>query len=218
MAARVVADDPTGLAEAIDVLRGGGVIAIPTDTVYGIAVALDTPAGVERLFEVKRRPPEKAVMVLLDRVEQVAGLVEVTPAARALIDLWPGGLTLVLPLRGGSPLPRALTAGTPTLGVRVPDHDTPRAIARAVGPLPATSANPSGEPEARSADDVMATLGDRVDLVVDGGVSPGGVPSTVVDCAAEPVRILRPGAIEVAAIAARLDAAGIRHALRADTG
>jgi L-threonylcarbamoyladenylate synthase len=218
VAARVVADDPSGLAEAIDVLRGGGVVAIPTDTVYGIAVSLDTPAGVERLFEVKRRPPEKAVMVLLDGVEQVAGLVEMTPAARALTDLWPGGLTLVLPLRRGSPLPQALTAGTPTLGVRVPDHATPRAIARAVGPLPATSANPSGEAEARSAVDVMTTLGDRVDLVVDGGVSPGGVPSTVVDCATEPVRILRPGAIAVAQIAARLDGAGVRHALRPDAG
>jgi L-threonylcarbamoyladenylate synthase len=218
VAARVVADDPEGRAEAIDVLRRGGVVAIPTDTVYGVAVALDTVGGVERLFQVKRRPPEKAVMVLLDDVEQVADLVDVTPAARALADLWPGGLTLVLPLRAGAPLPNALTAGIPTLGVRVPNHDTPRALARAVGPLPATSANPSGEPEARSAADVVATLGERVDLVVDGGPSPGGVPSTVVDCAAEPVRIVRAGAIAVAEIAARLDRAAVRHAIRVDAG
>jgi L-threonylcarbamoyladenylate synthase len=218
MSARMVGDDAAGIENAIAALRGGSVIAIPTDTVYGISVALETPGGVERLFEVKRRPPEKAVMVLLDDLSQAADLVGVTAAARALASLWPGGLTLVLPLRDDAPLPRALTAGTATLGVRVPNHETPRAIARAVGPLPTTSANPSGEPEARTAADVAERLGDRLDLVVDGGPSPGGVPSTVVDCSAEPVRVVRAGAIAPDVIAALLDAAGVRHAIRGDGG
>jgi L-threonylcarbamoyladenylate synthase len=212
-APRVVADGERGRAEAVAVLRAGGIVAIPTDTIYGISVALATPGGVERLFEVKRRPLDKAVMVLADDLDQVADLVDVSPAARALTSLWPGGLTLVLALREPASLPRALTAGTATLGVRVPDHPVPRQLARAVGPLPTTSANPSGSPEARSASDVVAWLGGAIDLVVDGGPSAGGIPSTVVDCTAPVVRILRSGAIPTSRIAALLDAAGIAHEL-----
>jgi L-threonylcarbamoyladenylate synthase len=210
---RVVADGEPGRVEAVAVLRAGGIVAIPTDTVYGISVALETPGGVERLFEVKRRPLDKAVMVLADDLDQAARLVEISPAARALANLWPGGLTLVLPLRPGASLPRALTAGTSTLGVRVPDHPLPRHLARAVGPLPTTSANPSGSAEARSASDVIGSLGGKIDLVVDGGPSAGGVPSTVVDCTAPVIRILRSGAIPATRIAALLDAAGISHEL-----
>jgi L-threonylcarbamoyladenylate synthase len=150
-------------------------------------------------------------MVLVDDLEQVAGVVELTPAARALRGMWPGGLTLVLPLRAGAPLPPALTAGTATLGVRVPDHPAPRFLARAVGPLPTTSANPSGRPDALLAGDIVAAFGDRIDLVLDGGPSPGGVPSTVVDCQAARPRILREGAVSPARIAAALDAAGVAH-------
>jgi L-threonylcarbamoyladenylate synthase len=209
--ARVVGDDDAGRAEAIAALRAGGIVAIPTDTVYGISAALSTPGGVERLFEVKHRPPDKAVMVLADDLDQTAQLVDVPPAARVLASLWPGGLTLVLPLRPGASLPRALTAGTSTLGVRVPDHPVPRLLARAIGPLPTTSANASGSADARSAADVVASLAGGLDLVVDGGPSAGGVPSTVVDCTAPAVRILRSGAIAASRIAALLDAAGIRH-------
>jgi len=95
--------------------------------------------------------------------------------------------------------------------VRVPDHPAPRFLARSVGPIPTTSANVSGEPDARLAADVLVALGDRVDLVLDGGPSPGGVPSTVVDCQAARPRILRAGAVPAARIAAALDAAGIAH-------
>jgi L-threonylcarbamoyladenylate synthase len=195
----------------VEVFRAGGIVALPTDTVYGIACRLDADGGVERLFAAKVRPPDKAIMVLVDDLEQVAGLVDLTPAAQVLRGLWPGGLTLVLPVLPGAALPAALTAGTETLGVRVPDHPAPRFLARAVGPIPTTSATRSGEPDARLAQDVVATLGDRVDLVIDGGPSPGGVPSTVVDCGAARPRILRAGAIATARIAAALDAAGIAH-------
>jgi L-threonylcarbamoyladenylate synthase len=212
---RVVADDEAGRREAVGVLDAGGIVALPTDTVYGIACRLDVDGGVERLFAAKDRPPDKAIMVLVDDLEQVAAVVELTPAARALRDLWPGGLTLVLPLVPGAPLPQALTAGTATLGVRVPDHPAPRFIARAVGPIPTTSANVSGAPDTRLATDVVAALGERVDLVLDGGPSPGGVPSTVVDCQGARPRILRAGAIPVARITAVLDAAGIAHDLPA---
>jgi L-threonylcarbamoyladenylate synthase len=208
---RVVPDDESGRRAAVDVLDAGGIVALPTDTVYGIACRLDAEGGVERLFAAKDRPPDKAIMVLVDDLEQVAGVVGLTPAANALRGLWPGGLTLVLPLRADAPLPPALTAGTATLGVRVPDHPAPRFLARSVGPIPTTSANPSGGTEARFASEVIAALGGRVDLVLDGGPSPGGVPSTVVDCQAERPRILREGAVPAARIAAALDAAGLAH-------
>ncbi len=211
MSPRVVPDDESGRRAAVDVLDGGGIVALPTDTVYGIACRLDAEGGVERLFAAKDRPPDKAIMVLVDDLEQVARVVELTPAAHALRGLWPGGLTLVLPLRAGAPLPRALTAGTATLGVRVPDHPAPRFIARSVGPIPTTSANVSGRPDARLAGDVVAALGDGIDLVLDGGPSPGGVPSTVVDCQAARPRILREGAVSTARIAGALDAAGVLH-------
>jgi L-threonylcarbamoyladenylate synthase len=211
----VVPDDDAGIGRAIGILNAGGVVALPTDTVYGIATTLDAPGGVDRLFAIKDRPPDKAVMVLVDAIDQVAELVEVPPAARALATLWPGGLTLVLPLRNPSAVPAALTAGQATLGVRVPDHPTPRAIARAVGPIPTTSANPSGLPDARSAADVVTLLGGRLDLVLDGGSSPGGVPSTVIDCSTDALHVLRAGAVATDRVIAALDVVGIRHGLSA---
>ena len=217
MTARIVADDEAGRGAAIDVLRGGGIVALPTDTVYGIAVCLDTAGGVERLFRAKERPEEKAVMVLVDGLDQVAGIVGLPPAAAVLSRFWPGGLTLVLPLTARDAFPPALTAGLATLGVRVPDHPTPRALARVVGPLPTTSANVSGRPDSISAEDVAGALGGRIELVVDGGPSPGGTPSTVVDCSLDRPRILRAGAIPPVTLAAALDDAGVAHVLRSGT-
>jgi tRNA threonylcarbamoyl adenosine modification protein (Sua5/YciO/YrdC/YwlC family) len=135
-----------------------------------------------------------------------------TPAALALgAALWPGGLTVVVPQRPDRPLPAALTGGSPTIGLRVPDHATPRALAAAVGPLPTTSANRSGEPEARDASEIATQIGDDIDLVVDGGPANGGPASTVVDCTDPRARILRVGAIPPARIASILDDAGIAH-------
>lgn len=208
---RVERADAAGHLAAVEVLRAGGLVGLPTDTVYGIACALDAPDGVERLFAAKARPADRAIMVLADGLDQLAATVVLTPAARALERLWPGGLTLVLPLLPGAALPAALTSGASTLGVRVPDHPTPRALARLVGPIPTTSANRSGEPEARDAASVVAALGASLDLVLDGGTSASGVPSTVVDCSVERPRILRQGAVPAAVIADRLDGAGIAH-------
>jgi L-threonylcarbamoyladenylate synthase len=216
MSARIVADDATGRAEAIEVLRRGGIVALPTDTVYGIAVALDVPGGIERLFQVKQRPPDRGIMLLLDAASQAGSIGLMGAAATALADaFWPGGLTVVVPQRPDVPLPAALTGGTPTIGLRIPDHDAPRALAAAVGPLPTTSANVSGLPEARDAGEILAQLGDGVDLILDGGPARGGPPSTVVDCTGERPVILREGAIPAIRILAILDAAGIDHDLAA---
>lgn len=214
MTARVVPDDEAGRAEAIAVLRAGGIVALPTDTVYGIAVALSTPGGIERLFEVKRRPPDKGIMLLLDDAAQADRAGTMTPAAAALAAAaWPGGLTVVVPQRPDVRWPAVLTGGAATIGLRVPDHDAPRALARGVGPLPTTSANVSGDPAADDAAGITEQLGDAIDLVLDGGPAKGGPASTVVDCTGERPAILRIGAVTAAEVAAILDAAGVAHGL-----
>ena len=207
---RVVRDDAAGRAEAIEVLRAGGIVALPTDTVYGIAVALATPGGIERLFHVKQRPPEKAIALLLADAAQAGELGIVSPVAAALAAaLWPGPLTLVLPARPDAVLPDPLGAGTRTVGVRLPDHPAPRALAAAVGPLPTTSANLSGRPDPLDAATVVAELGGAVDLVLDGGRTPGSRPSTVVDLTVQPAVVRRVGLIDEARIREVLAAAGI---------
>ena len=214
MTARILPDDDAGRAEAIDALRAGGIVAVPTDTVYGIAVALDTPRGIEALFAAKRRPPDKGIMLLLADAGQAPAIGQWPPAAAALADaFWPGGLTLVVGQRPDVPLPAVLTGGASTIGLRVPDHPAPRALAAAVGPLPTTSANISGIPEARDAAEILAQLGEAVAVVLDGGVAHGGPASTVVDCSGDRPTILRSGAIDPDRIAGALDAAGIAHAI-----
>ena len=157
MTARLVADDEAGRREAIDTLRAGGLVALPTDTVYGIGVALNAPRGIERLFEAKARPPDKAIMLLLAEAEQTTEIAEFGAAARVLAAAgWPGGLTLVLPQKPGARLPAILTAGSSTIGVRLPDHPAPRALAAAHGPLPTTSANVSGQPIRMTTADAIA--------------------------------------------------------------
>jgi len=198
---RVLPDDAAGRAAAIDVLRSGGIVALPTDTVYGIAVALDAHDGIERLFRAKDRPSEKGIALLLADAAQAWDLGVGSASARRLAAaFWPGALTLVLARRPEVGLPAALTGGAPTVGVRVPDHVSPRALARALGPLPTTSANRSGEPDALDAAAVAAALGDRIDLILDGGRTRGAAASTVVDCTREPVVILREGVLGEARI------------------
>jgi len=204
---RVVADTASGRAAAIEVLQAGGIVAIPTDTVYGIAVALSTPGGIERLFHVKQRPPEKAIALLLADADQASALADMPAPARTLAAaLWPGPLTLVVAARSDAALPEVLTAGGATVGVRLPYHAVPRALAAAVGPLPTTSANRSGGPDPLDAATVVEELGDGVDLVLDGGRTPGSRPSTVVDVTVDPPAIRRFGALDEAIIRATLAA------------
>jgi L-threonylcarbamoyladenylate synthase len=214
MTARVLRDDAAGRAAAAEVLRDGGVVALPTDTVYGIAVAVSTPGGIERLFAVKRRPPDKAIMLLLDDAPQAARAGVMTPAAAALAAAaWPGGLSIVVPQRPDVPWPAVLTGGSTTIGLRVPDHDAPRALAREVGPLPTTSANVSGLPEATDAAGIVDQLGEAVDLILDGGPAHGGPASTVVDCTGALPVIVRIGAMPVEEVIGILDHAGVEHDL-----
>jgi L-threonylcarbamoyladenylate synthase len=209
MTARLLPDDEAGRAEAVDVLRVGRLVAMPTDTVYGIGVALQARDGLARLFAAKDRPLDRAIVLLVADLDQAASVGVLSAAARTLADrFWPGGLTLVLPQAPGAGLPVELTGGAATIGVRIPDHECPRALARALGPLPVTSANLSGRPDARDAAAVLDQLGERIELVLDGGPARGGIPSTVVDCTGESPRILRAGAIDPGAIFAVLGAGG----------
>lgn len=207
---RVVASsDPEALSMAAKAMRSGAIVAVPTETVYGLAV-LPTQAGIEALVAAKQRSSEKGIQLLIDSIDQVRSLVALDPAAERLAQaFWPGGLTLVLDRNPASDLPLLLGGGRATLGLRLPDHAVPRGLARLLGPLAASSANISGEPDATTAERVAATLGDEVALILDDGPVRGGVPSTVVDCSSAVNRptILREGAISAQQIA---DAIGHR--------
>jgi L-threonylcarbamoyladenylate synthase len=218
MTARVVPDDAAGRAAAVAALRGGALVGLPTDTVYGLGVALGAPGGLGRLFAAKRRPLDKAIVLLVADHRQADEIGLLDSAAQVLAAaFWPGGLTLVVPQRPDVGLPPELTGGAATIGLRLPAHAAPRALAAAIGPLPVTSANRSGRPPALSAIDVLSQLGDSSDLalVLDGGPAAGGVASTVVSCTGGPARILRPGTIAVEVLSAVLNEAGLGHSLRA---
>lgn len=218
MTARVLPDDAAGRAEAIRALEDGLLVAMPTDTVYGLGVALGAHGGLERLFAAKRRPLDKGIVLLLADHRQAEEVGELDAAAHVLsAAFWPGGLTLVVPQRPGASFPPELTGGARTIGLRLPAHDAPRALAAVLGPLPVSSANRSGLDPATDTKEVVAQLGDVDDLaiVLDGGPAAGGVASTVVACGDGPPRILRPGAIPPDALATVLDEADLAHDLHA---
>jgi L-threonylcarbamoyladenylate synthase len=181
------ARESDALEKAASILRAGGLVAFPTDTVYGLAALVWHPASVARIYWAKARPPEKAIPVLLARLQQMA-LLDVGPSAQADAlagRFWPRPLTLVLPC--GPHVPEIVTAGTQTVAVRVPDHPVALRLFDLVGqPLAVTSANRSGHASPLTAGEAMAQLGGRIDAVIDGGACPGGVPSTVLDLTAHP--------------------------------
>ena len=190
------ASDPASLAQALTILQQGGLVAFPTDTVYGLAAPAFSAAGIERLFQAKDRDTTRAIAVLIgaaDQLDLVAASVSQV-ALRLALRFWPGPLTLVVPRHPA--LPDNLSP-LPTVGVRMPAHDVALALLRQSGPLATTSANLSGGPNPSTAQDVMAQLAGRVDLVLDGGPTPGGVPSTVVDCTAPGLRLLREGPLSL---------------------
>ncbi|MEA3344759.1 MAG: L-threonylcarbamoyladenylate synthase [Chloroflexota bacterium] len=188
--------DPAAIGEALEVLNRGGVVAFPTDTVYGVGADVRQPKAIAKLYEIKERPLDKAIPLLLARTEDMASIAQEVPeSAWHLAErFWPGALTMVM--RRAPSLPSILTASGPTVAVRVPDHPVARSLIEGLGaPLAATSANISGQPSPVTADDVLAQLGGRIELLLDGGPCPGGEPSTVVDLTLTPARILRPGPI-----------------------
>jgi L-threonylcarbamoyladenylate synthase len=195
--ARIVKADAEGaLAEAVEVLRRGGVVAYPSDTVYGLGAAASDARAVERVFAVKDRDAEKALSLLLADADDLAPLCSDVPLlARVFAQrYWPGPLTLVLSRADG--FESAALGGGDTVAVRVPDHAFLRELIRALGePITGTSANRSGRAACRSAQEVEQELGDAVDLIIDGGPSPAGPESTVVSLTDSLPKVLREGAI-----------------------
>lgn len=194
-----MAPAPAGLRAAADVLRAGGAVAFPTETFYGLAVAALDPVSVKRIFALKGRPDSKPLLVLVDSVAMAETVAHVADPARALMNrYWPGALTLVLPAR--TIVPSDVTAGTGTLGVRISSHPVAHGLVRTLGePVTAPSANPSGLEPPTTADAVVAYFTGGLDLVLDGGPTAGGAPSTVLDMTVEPPKIIRQGAVVVRA-------------------
>ncbi len=184
------------IERAVVVLRGGGVVAFPTDTVYGLGAHSFIASAIEKLYEVKGRGRQKAIPLLIARIEDVVTVAVQVPemAWRLAEHFWPGPVTLVLPQADA--VLDVLTGGANSVAVRVPAHATALRLISALGvPLAATSANLSGQPEAVTAEEVREVLGKRVELILDGGRCPGGVPSTVVDVTTVPPIIRRRGAL-----------------------
>ncbi len=186
--------DPAVIGEAARMVRGGLIVAYPTDTVYGLAVDPRNAAAVERLFALKGRPETSALTLIAADVEQARAAARLTPAAERLARAWwPGPLTIVVP--ADEVLAPAALAGGSTVGVRVPDHAVAVALAREAGfCITATSANRSGQPPASAADTVRVAL-PGLDALLDAGAAPGGDPSTIVGALAGGVTLIRPGAV-----------------------
>ncbi|MCI0518782.1 MAG: threonylcarbamoyl-AMP synthase [Chloroflexi bacterium] len=197
------AADPSALARALAALSAGGLVVFPTDTVYGLGARINDAQAIARLYEVKGRSLEKAIPVLLgDRAHLPQAVREMSAMGLRLAErFWPGALTLVAQKQPW--LPQQLSAYA-TIGVRMPAHPAALALLRAAGPLAVTSANLSGGENSVTAAQALAQLEGRVDLVLDGGRAPGGLPSTVVDCTQERPVILRAGPVTLEELEAAL--------------
>lgn len=199
---------PKGMAEALAELASGGVVGLPTDTVYGLAGLASRPDAVARIMVLKGRPPTLPLPVLVSGVEQARTLVRIGSAALTLMEaFWPGGLTIVLPAIDTEALSPGLglgrDAGGRTVGVRYPHHPVPVALCMAVGPLATTSANLHGAPTPATAAGVATLFGQELPVVIDGG-SCDAIASTVVDATGQAVRLLRAGAVRWEAVVAAL--------------
>jgi len=190
----IPATSPDAIIQAHEVLKRGGLVAFPTDTVYGVGALAFNGDAVKSIYTAKNRPVEKAIPILLARPEDLDKVTIDVPdmAAKLALRYWPGPLTLVVPKHPHLPY---VVSELPTVGVRMPDHPVARGLLRSAGPMAVSSANISGKDSPESAQEVMSQLNGRIHLVLDGGNTPGGIPSTVVDCTGNEPVILREGPV-----------------------
>ena len=188
--------DPKAIPYAMKMFESGKLVAFPTDTIYGLAALISDREGIAKLYQAKGREETKAIAVLMHAIDDLWRVaIDVSPIAQALAKrFWPGPLTLIAPRH--PQLPDNLSPA-PTLGVRVPDHPDALALMKVSGPLAVTSANLSGYQEARTAQDVFDQLEGRAAIILDGGRTPGGQASTVLDCLTPALKILRPGPLSL---------------------
>jgi L-threonylcarbamoyladenylate synthase len=186
------ANSPQAIPQALEILQAGGLVAFPTDTVYGVGALAYDEKAVESIYAAKQRPVEKAIPVLIGDREDLSKVAENIPvsALRLISRFWPGPLTVLVPKKPSLP---AVVSATSTVGVRVPDHEVAQALLRITGPMAVTSANISSQPSPTTAEEVYEQLGGRIALILDGGRTPGGVPSTLVDCTGDELQVLREG-------------------------
>ena len=199
---RVLPLDDDAIAEAARLIRDGRPVAVATETVYGLAADATDAAAVARIYEAKGRPSFNPLIVHVPDLAAAEQVGTLSPEARSLAaEHWPGPLTLVVPLRQPSNIASIVTAGLPTIGLRVPAHPAMQALLRAVDrPLAAPSANASGGISPTRAEHVLKSLGDRIPLIIDAGATQRGLESTIVAATGGPLRLLRPGPIAVEAI------------------
>lgn len=203
---RVVTINPSDpredrMAQAVAAIQEGGLVALPTETFYALAVDAFNVAAVERVVALKRAPADSPVLLLIADPGQVETVADTVPEKfHELTELfWPGPLTLVVPAAGR--VPTRVTAGTGKVAVRVPGLPLPRRIARALGrPITGPSANLHGHPPCRTAVDVVEVFGEALDMVLDGGPTPGGKPSTILDLSGSEPRVLREGLLPVSSL------------------
>jgi L-threonylcarbamoyladenylate synthase len=199
MHTRVVPYDDDAIIEAARLILAGEPVAVPTETVYGLAADATNAEAVARIYEAKARPTFNPLIVHVSTIESAESIGELNTEARRLAERhWPGPLTLVVPLRQGAGIASIVTAGLPTIGLRVPAHPAMQALLRAVDrPLAAPSANASGSISPTRAEHVLKSLGGRIPLIIDAGATERGLESTIVAATGGPLRLLRPGPIEV---------------------
>jgi L-threonylcarbamoyladenylate synthase len=185
---------PEAMTRSVETLKTGGLVAFPTDTVYGLGAPAFIGKSIESIYIAKDRPVEKSIPILIGDIEDLVKVSADIPeiALKLAARFWPGPLTLVIPKR--PELPKEVSS-TSTVGVRLPDHPVARSLLRLAGPLAVTSANLSGQPSPSTAEEVFGQLAGRIALILDGGKTPGGIPSTVVDCLGVELQILREGPI-----------------------
>jgi L-threonylcarbamoyladenylate synthase len=191
------------IGQAFEILKSGGLVAFPTDTVYGLgALAFDNEA-IESIYKAKNRPIEKAIPVLIAEVDDLEKVADEVPDMARIFAarFWPGPLTCIVPKK--QTLPPAVSA-TSTVAIRIPDHREARALLRAAGPMAVTSANISGHQSPVTAQQVYEQLRGRIPLILDGGVTPGGVPSTLVNCTGMQPKIMREGPVSLEALLSAL--------------
>jgi L-threonylcarbamoyladenylate synthase len=207
MTARIIRADASEMgAVALEVLESGGLVVLPTDTVYGVGASIDRPDGVAKLYVAKGRPEQRAIPVLVSSIGSAERLASDLSdlASRLMMEFWPGALTIVVPAAAW--LPKEIVRDTGCVGLRQPDHPAALTLIElSGGALAVTSANRSGEREALTAAEADEAIGDRVDLIIDAGRTPGGAPSTVVKVETDGSwRILREGSITSAEISRAL--------------
>ena len=188
---------------ALKILQSGGIVAFPTDTVYGLGALAFNNNAIESIYKAKNRPIEKAIPILIGDLSDIDKIADEIPnmALRFASRFWPGPLTCIVPKK--QTLPLAVSA-TSTVAVRIPDHIDARALLRAAGPMAVTSANISGGKNPSTAQEVYDQLNGRIPLILDGGTTQGGIPSTLVDCTGESPMILREGPITLDELLAAL--------------